>query len=62
MHTSVGIACISLNTSIYLPLLVVTFLIFILENKLFNMKDVKFHFRMGCIPVFFQFLWTTPLW
>ena len=32
-------------------------LIFILEKKLFNIKDVEFDISMGCIPVFLQFLW-----
>ena len=34
----------------------ITFLIFISQKILFNIKDVKFDFRMRCILVLFQFL------
>ena len=35
----------------------ITFLPFILQNFLLNIKYVEFDFRMGCILVLFQFLW-----
>ena len=29
----------------------ITFLLFVLQKILLNIKDVEFDFRMGCIPV-----------
>ena len=39
------------------PTLWITFLPFISQNFLLNIKDVEFDFSMGCIPVLFSFLW-----
>ena len=45
----------------------ITFLPFISQKILLNIKNVQFDFRMGCIPILFPFLWIinmkfTSLW
>ena len=47
----------SLMIFVILRLIVVTFLIFISQKTLLNIKDVEFDFRVGCILVLFPFLW-----
>ena len=41
----------------WFPLQHTTFLIFISQKILLNVKDVEFDLRMGCILVLFLFLW-----